>query len=70
MVARGEACATPGTRGVANLHEPRRGDRGSVAPPGLIISLAARFQGFAEPHPWLPSVAPPGLQNSSCDNIE
>ena len=68
MVARGEALRTPGWA-AAGSTEPRRGE--ALSPlRGLIGCRAPPFQGFAKPHPWLPSVAPPGLQNSTYDNIE
>src|SRR5262245_3808018 len=46
--------------------QPRRGDRLRVAPPGLQIQIGGLLsKGSAALHPWLPSVAPSGLQNQT-----
>jgi hypothetical protein len=71
MVARGEALRTPGNVRTRSSVKPRRGGRGSIAPPGLrLIGWGHAFQGFAKPHPWLPSVAPPGLHRATTHFLE
>src|SRR5205085_3097884 len=65
MGARGEASATPG-KGEEKGPSPGGATepRSVRSPPGL-GSLAALARGFAALHPWLHSVAPPGLQGGA-----
>jgi len=63
MVARGGAQRNPWEPVVASSIKPREGrKKESVAPAGASIYFVTwRSRGCAALHPWLPSVAPPGL---------